>query len=60
MLQHKNASRDGHYVDPALTRAAAARMRRDVTFNAVVAGRTYAQPLAGGGPEQRSTSWQPS
>jgi hypothetical protein len=55
LQHHKDASRDGHYVDPALTRAAAARMRRDVTINAVVAGRTYAQPLfwAAAGPGEK-------
>jgi len=45
LQHHKNATRDGHYVDPLLTKAAAARMRHDATFNAAVAGRTYAQPL---------------
>lgn len=51
---HKNASRDGVYVDPAITRAAAARLRRDPSFVVKVAGPTYAQPLfLDGGPGGR-------
>jgi hypothetical protein len=42
---HKDAKRTGMYVDPAFTRAAAAMLRRDPSFNATVAGPTYAQPL---------------
>jgi hypothetical protein len=42
---HNNASRDGLYVDPAFTRAAAANVRIDAAFHATTAGPTYAQPL---------------
>ena len=45
LQHHKHASRDGLYVEPALTRAAAAGLHRDVTFNASIQGPTYAQPL---------------
>src|SRR5262245_59584139 len=56
VLQHHNsATRDGVYIDPALTRAAAARLHRDTTFRVVLAGPTYAQPLfwASAGPGDR-------
>jgi hypothetical protein len=43
---HKNPSRDGVYVDAALTRAAAATIHADTTFgNAAIMGPVYAQPL---------------
>lgn len=42
---HGNGRRDGFYIDPAFTRAAASRIRRDMTFNAQVMGPIYAQPL---------------
>ena len=42
---HKNASKDGLYVDPLLTRDAAANTRRDLSFNATLPGQVYAQPL---------------
>lgn len=42
---HKNATRDGHYVDAAFTRAAAAMIKQDMSFTATVTGRMYAQPL---------------
>lgn len=42
---HKNASRDGHYVDAAFTRAAAAKIHKDAGFMATMSGPTYAQPL---------------
>jgi putative pyrroloquinoline-quinone binding quinoprotein len=42
---HKSLARDGHYVDPAFTRAAAARLHRDPAFHASVTGPVYAQPL---------------
>ncbi len=48
---HKNASRDGLYVEPLFTRAAAARLRVDPTFAATTSGQAYAQPLfVDGGP----------
>jgi outer membrane protein assembly factor BamB len=47
VLQHHNhASRDGFFVDPALTRAAVAGMHLDPGFpGAITKGPTYAQPL---------------
>ena len=45
LQHHKNATRDGLYVEPALTRAAAASLHRDSTFNASIQGPTYAQLL---------------
>ncbi len=42
---HAHASRDGLYVSPQLTLAAAATLHMDATFVAPVAGPTYAQPL---------------
>ncbi len=42
---HRNPSRDGHYVDSALTRATAAGLHRDSTFSATMSGPTFAQPL---------------
>jgi putative pyrroloquinoline-quinone binding quinoprotein len=46
VLQHHNSpARDGLYVEPALTRAAAARLHRDPAFHAAIAGPVYAQPL---------------
>ena len=44
MLQyHKNASRDGVYVDSAFTRAASAGLKK--AWSASISGPTYAQPL---------------
>jgi hypothetical protein len=41
---HKNASRDGLYVDPLFTKAAAAAIHRDTSFaSAPIAGPVYAQ-----------------
>jgi hypothetical protein len=46
LQHHKNASRDGLYVDAAFTKAAAGRIHRDTTFAATaIQGPTYAQPL---------------
>jgi len=46
VLQHHfHGTRDGWYVDPHLTQAAAATMHRDPTFHALLPGPTYAQPL---------------
>src|SRR2546430_3480966 len=42
---HLHGTRDGWYVDPQLTQAAAATMHRDPTFHAPLPGPTYAQPL---------------
>ncbi|HLK11378.1 MAG TPA: hypothetical protein VKW76_08355 [Candidatus Binatia bacterium] len=45
LQHHRNATRDGVYVDPAFTRAAAAALHVDTGFNATTQGQTYAQPL---------------
>lgn len=42
---HGNSSRDGYYVDPALTPANISRLHRDPAFNGAVTGDVYAQPL---------------
>ncbi len=51
---HGGPRRDGLYVDPTLTRAAAARFHLDAGFQAALAGPIYAQPLyvpGAGGPD---------
>jgi hypothetical protein len=45
LQHHLHGTRDGWYVDPYLTQAAAATIRRDPTFHARLPGPTYAQPL---------------
>lgn len=55
LQRHKNASRDGLYIDPSMTKAAAKAIHRDPSFNAAIQGPVYAQPLyvekgAGGKP----------
>jgi hypothetical protein len=48
---HNHDSRDGLYVDAALTQSAAANLTRDLTFDGTIAGNVYAQPLyIEGGP----------
>src|SRR5256885_5585690 len=42
---HNHENRDGLYVDPALTRTAAAGLKRDLSFSGIVSGNVYAQPL---------------
>ncbi|MEP6956168.1 MAG: hypothetical protein ABI883_05030, partial [Chthoniobacterales bacterium] len=42
---HNNASRDGLFIDPAFTPAAAANLKRDTNFNGAIVGNVYAQPL---------------
>jgi outer membrane protein assembly factor BamB len=42
---HNHDSRDGLYVDPTFTRAAAANLKRDLSFNGSISGNVYAQPL---------------
>src|SRR6516165_6351947 len=44
LQHHHGATREGLYVEPALTRAAAARLHRDPAFRVPLAGPTYAQP----------------
>ncbi len=52
VTQHHNSpSRDGLYVDPAFTVAAAANLTRDLSFNGTIVGNVYSQPLyIEGGP----------
>jgi hypothetical protein len=51
LQHHLHPTRDGVYVDPALTHAAVATLHVDPTFVGTVAGPTYAQPLfVDGGP----------
>src|SRR5215471_4649208 len=48
---HNNPSRDGVFIDPAFTQAAAAALTRDTNFNGTISGAVYAQPLyIEGGP----------
>jgi len=42
---HKHESRDGVYLDPLFTQAAAANLTRDLNFNGTIVGNVYAQPL---------------
>jgi hypothetical protein len=45
LQHHLNGTRDGSYVDPLITRKAAAAIHRDRAFNAPLQGPVYAQPL---------------
>jgi hypothetical protein len=45
LQHHKNASRDGFYVDPALTKAAIHTMHLDSVFSATTSAQTFSQPL---------------
>ncbi len=45
LQHHKNASRDGLYVDPLITRDVVANTRRQIEFSADLPGQVYAQPL---------------
>lgn len=45
LQHHKHASRDGVFVDPAFTKAAAAGIHADPGFSSTIQGPTYAQPL---------------
>ena len=48
---HNNPSRDGLYIDPAFTTAAAANLTRDLSFSGTIVGNVYSQPLyVEGGP----------
>jgi hypothetical protein len=42
---HNNPSRNGLYIDPAFTVAAATGLTRDLNFNGTIVGNVYAQPL---------------
>jgi outer membrane protein assembly factor BamB len=46
LMHHKNPSRDGVYVQPALTKAAVATLHKDTSFAPTgIQGQVYAQPL---------------
>jgi hypothetical protein len=45
LQHHRNGNRDGLYVDPLITRQAAASIHRDKSFDASLPGPVYAQPL---------------
>ncbi|HKP04274.1 MAG TPA: hypothetical protein VJU77_13055 [Chthoniobacterales bacterium] len=52
---HKNPSRDGLFIDPLFTAAAAANLARDQNFDGAIVGNVYAQPLyVEGGPDGRA------
>lgn len=52
---HNHDSRDGLYIDPAFTLAAAANLKRDTNFDGTISGNVYAQPLyLEGGPGGRA------
>jgi hypothetical protein len=52
---HNHNTRDGLYVDPAFTFAAASNLTRDLNFNGAIGGNVYAQPLyIENGPEGRA------
>jgi hypothetical protein len=42
---HNHSSRDGLYVDPAFTPSAVSHLQRDLTFDGIISGHVYAQPL---------------
>ena len=42
---HKHESRDGLYLDPLFTPAAAANLTRDLNFDGTIVGNVYTQPL---------------
>ena len=42
---HNHSSRDGLYIEPAFTPAAAAGLTRDLAFDGTISGEVYAQPL---------------
>ncbi len=45
ITHHNSRTRDGLYVVPGLTRAAAATLQQDTGFTAAISGPTYAHPL---------------
>ena len=52
---HNHESRDGLYIDPTFTPAAAGALKRDLNFNGAISGNVYAQPLyIEGGPGGRA------
>ena len=52
---HNHDSRDGLYIDSALTPDAVAKLTRDLNFDGTIAGNVYAQPLyIEGGPSGKA------
>jgi hypothetical protein len=45
LLFHKHMNRDGFFVDPALTKASAATVHNDTSFDGTVDGNVYTTPL---------------
>jgi len=45
LQRNKNASRDGHFIDPRMTKARAATMALDANFGPTFAGAMWASPL---------------
>src|SRR5579885_3458559 len=45
LMHHNHASRDGLFVQPTLTKAAAKNVAADATFDGTYTGNVYAQPL---------------
>lgn len=45
LQEHKNATRDGFYLDTALTKAAIHTMHLDTAFKATTSGQTFSDPL---------------
>src|SRR5689334_7505768 len=45
LQRNKNASRDGHFIDPLMTRARVAKMALDTTFNPTFGAAMWASPL---------------
>ena len=45
LQRNKNASRDGHFVQPTLTKANAAKLVRDTGFTTAIAGGVWNTPL---------------
>src|SRR5215475_5620769 len=55
LQHHLHGTRDGLYIDPHMTHAAAVTIRRDSTFRAPLPGPVHAQPLyVTGGPGGRA------
>src|SRR5262249_36787909 len=42
---HRSRTRDGHFVQPALTHGSVTTMHRDTSFTPATSGKTYAQPV---------------
>jgi hypothetical protein len=56
LQHHKNPSRDGLYVDPAMTLTVVPNLQVDIAFVATTSGQTFAQPLfMENGPQGKDT-----